>query len=379
PMYSPAIHLLSTMESNMYDTVLDPTDGAGTRAGWYLPDPLGFQVSLASSLLLQIVLGVSSNLAVLVLYGLRRLEDSLSNMVTMNLHVLDTLTCVVCAPLTVGVVWLPLGCDVALLCCVTFSTLLLALLGFFLPFLEMELFRSPAPAATRQNRTALCVSVIEYRAELGLYYHLLLQVPAFFTTAAAMLVAYARILRALHVDSRFQRYQSQRRKRKKGSEPGAGPGEAKGPSQVVLCVPSPCECGPRSLSSRRCAVKRHWEHQKRVFRMSLVIVSTFLLCWAPSPSRLLIKLRLCFLAMAYGTTVFHPLLYAFRKKRVVSVLQVDPAPGGAVIHNSWVEPSKGRWARPAGTSRVPQQGAAPGFCAVSPPAEALGGRELWWG
>ncbi|RXM94552.1 putative G-protein coupled receptor 22 [Acipenser ruthenus] len=117
----------------------------------------------------------------------------------------------------------------------------------------------------------------------------------------------------------------------------------------------------------RRAVKRHRdrrERQKRVFRMSVIIISTFLGCWAPisvvnllilclGPSDSLVTVRICFLALAYGSTVFHPLLYAFTRqklrkvlkskvrKRVVSLLQVDPAPSGTVIHNSWVEPRKG--------------------------------------
>lgn len=97
--------------------------------------------------------------------------------------------------------------------------------------------------------------------------------------------------------------------------------------------------------------------------MSLIIITTFLGCWAPlsvtnllilgiGPSDSLVSLRLWFLALAYGTTVSHPLLYAFTrqklrralrakvKKRVVSLLQVDPSPGGTVIHNSWVENRK---------------------------------------
>lgn len=119
-----------------------------------------------------------------------------------------------------------------------------------------------------------------------------------------------------------------------------------------------------AIIALRRAVRRHRdrrERQRRVLKMSLIIISTFLGCWAPlsavnvlilcmGPSDSLVRLRLCFLAMAYGTTIFHPLLYAFTrqklrralktrvKKRVVSLLQVDPAPsGGTVIHNSWVE------------------------------------------
>ncbi|GLD74656.1 probable G-protein coupled receptor 22 [Lates japonicus] len=121
-----------------------------------------------------------------------------------------------------------------------------------------------------------------------------------------------------------------------------------------------------AIIALRRAVRRHRdrrERQRRVFRMSLIIITTFLGCWAPlsvinvlilgiGPSDALISLRLWFLALAYGTTVSHPLLYAFTrqklrralrakvKKRVVSLLQVDPSPGGTVIHNSWVENRK---------------------------------------
>ncbi|KAG7263261.1 hypothetical protein CRUP_022164 [Coryphaenoides rupestris] len=58
--------------------------------------------------------------------------------------------------------------------------------------------------------------------------------------------------------------------------------------------------------------------------------------------------------MAYGTTVFHPLLYAFTrqkfqkvlkskmKKRVVSIIEADPLPNNAVIHNSWIDPKRNK-------------------------------------
>ena len=130
-----------------------------------------------------------------------------------------------------------------------------------------------------------------------------------------------------------------------------------------------------AIIALRRAVRRHRdrrERQRRVFRMSLLIISTFLGCWAPisvtnmlilclGPSDTLVSLRLWFLAMAYGTTISHPLLYAFTrqklrrvlrakvKKRVVSLLQVDPSPGGTVIQNSWVEARKGRKLRLEGS------------------------------
>lgn len=50
------------------------------------------KVSLTSFLLLEIVLGLSSNLTVLVLYCMKQnLISSVSNIITMNLHVVDVL------------------------------------------------------------------------------------------------------------------------------------------------------------------------------------------------------------------------------------------------------------------------------------------------
>lgn len=53
---------------------------------------LRWQVSLTGFLLLEIILGLSSNLTVLVLYCMKQnLISSVSNIITMNLHVVDVL------------------------------------------------------------------------------------------------------------------------------------------------------------------------------------------------------------------------------------------------------------------------------------------------
>ncbi|XP_066553745.1 G-protein coupled receptor 22-like [Amia ocellicauda] len=538
------------METDGYSELLETTDGAGggwggglggggdgSEPGWYLPYPVSFQVSLTSFLMLELVLGFSSNLTVLVLYCAQsNLVDSVSNMVTVNLHVLDIIVCVLCVPLTIVIILLPLERDIALVCCfheacVTFTSiatavnvlvismdrydisvrpanrvltprragaLLAAVWGvslavFFIPFLEVELFggagaedaedggwdgalaedrlsgperaepepgsdadSAPAPAPSPgsvawRNRTLLCVGGQGYHTGLGMYYHLLIQVPIFFLAVVVMLVTYSRILQALNIriGSHFKRSQrrrgsgcggKKRRKKKKGAGGGGvvlgggGGGSSSDTKRLsqppLIPTPSPTPTSPlppplpasattpphpappptplspqvpavsggggalgaglgeggvaaaaaaamgvqasvSAIIALRRAVRRHRdrrERQRRVFKMSLVIISTFLGCWAPisvvnvlilclGPSDQLVKLRICFLAMAYGTTIFHPLLYAFTrqklrkvlktkvKKRVVSLLQVDPAPSGTVIHNSWVEPRKGRKVR----------------------------------
>ncbi|XP_071018371.1 G-protein coupled receptor 22-like [Oncorhynchus clarkii lewisi] len=548
------------METKGYSNLLETGDGQrtglleggdspGAEEGWSPPLPLGFQVSLTSVLMLELVLGFSSNLTVLVLYCAQsNLVDSVSNMVTVSLHVLDILVCLLCLPLTVAVILLPAdgsgGGSLATLCCfheacVTFTSvatainvlvisldrydisvrpatrlltprraaLLLAavwamsLAVFFLPFLEGDFFFSglevedseggkgggemdmgdltsgpesdpetptgltptrlnptgltltPSSPSTPyythhlppvwQNRTLLCVGGQGYHTGLAMYYHLLLQVPCFFIAVIVMLFTYYRILQALNIrigthikrgprasnkDSgcRIRR----RRRRRKGLSLATEGGGSSSQNQhlthpPLIPSPTPTPTSPPPFSSMplvisdsgatgvtntaattpitttpatpapqaptstdatspppvtadrpgvqasvsaiialRRAVRRHRdrrERQRRVFKMSLIIISTFLGCWAPlsmvnvlilcmGPSDSLVRVRLCFLAMAYGTTIFHPLLYAFTrqklrkalktrvKKRVVSLLQVDPAPsGGTVIHNSWVE------------------------------------------
>uniref|UniRef100_A0A6I8NTR4 G-protein coupled receptor 22 n=1 Tax=Ornithorhynchus anatinus TaxID=9258 RepID=A0A6I8NTR4_ORNAN len=425
----------SVMEPDLYSPVLETGDGANEEAGWALPFPLGFQVSLAGFLVLEIVLGFGSNLTVLVLYCAQTsLVDSVSNMVTVNLHVLDTLICLLCVPLTVAVLLLPRGRQGALLCsfheaCVTFSGVatavsvlvisldrydmsvrparrvltpprallllagawLLSLATFFIPFLEGEL---AAAATGPHNRTLPCMGGGPARAVgLAAHCHLLVQIPAFLAALAVMLVTYARILQALSLgigarrprrsQRRPNKRQRRRRRRRGGAGAGAGGegpggpgGEIRGLAQIP---PAPAPALQTSVSviiALRRAVRRHRdrrERQRRVFRMSLLIVSSFLGCWAPlsvgnllvlclGPSERLGQLRLCFLAAAYGTTVLHPLLYAFTrqklrralrgqgKRRAVSALQADRAPGAGVLHHAWVGPRKGRAAERPPTS-----------------------------
>ncbi|XP_077460079.1 G-protein coupled receptor 22 [Stigmatopora argus] len=525
--------------------LLDRQAGGGVEDDWSSPYPLGFQVSLTTVLILELVLGFSSNLTVLVLYCAQsNLVDSVSNLVTVNLHVLDILVCVLCLPLTVAVILLPangsgVGSLATLCCfheaCVTFTSvatavnvlvisldrydisvrpasrllnprragLLLAavwavsLAVFFLPFLEGDFFSSRAkdseveepeglnndfestvgtttlfyslepsilpsthPSTSShnlspvwQNRTLLCVGGQGYYTGMAIYYHLLLQVPCFFIAVVVMLFTYSRILQALNIRIGSHMMRSNRAKdstcrircrrtKKKDltlptevvssnqnqnlshpplipsptptptsppplssmpqgiSDSGAtvttvstaattpiattpatpaSPTPASGSMQTHATSPLPAasmgvQASVSAIIALRRAVRRHRdrrERQRRVLKMSLIIISTFLGCWAPlsavnililcmGPSDSLVRIRLCFLAMAYGTTIFHPLLYAFTrqklrralktrvKKRVVSLLQVDPAPiGGTVIHNSWVEGGGQRKSRKA--------------------------------
>ena len=246
--------------------VLEEQEGGGSSnspASWLMPYSLGFQVPLTAFLMLELVLGFSSNLTVLVLYcSQSNLVDSVSNMVTVNLHVLDVAVCVLCLPLTLVVVLLPPGPNLALLCCfheacVTFASiatainilvismdrydisvrpanrmlttrraaLLLAAVWvtsvavFFIPFLEEQWSSgdgaevrgqgTPLSLSSRgisatvvpawRNQTLLCIGGQGFHIGQSMYYHLILQVPIFFVTVAVMLFTYSRILRALNI------------------------------------------------------------------------------------------------------------------------------------------------------------------------------------
>lgn len=389
--------------------------------------PVSFQVSLTGFLMLEILLGLSSNLTVLALYCIKsNLISSVSNIVTMNLHVLDVLVCVCCIPLTIVVVLLSLEGDAALVCCfheacVSFASVataanvlaitldrydisvkpanrvltmgralsllaaiwVLSFVSFLVPFIEVGFFAGGSGGG-ELNQTAVenVVHANQYYTELGLYYHLLAQIPIFFFTAVVMLITYSKILQALNIriGTRFHASQKKKKTRRKkqpsmtamtpqqeatdGSQSSGGGGGGGGGRNPTLGMRTSVSV----IIALRRAVKRHRERrerQKRVFRMSLLIVSTFLLCWTPitilntvilsvGPSDLMVKLRLGFLVMAYGTTIFHPLLYAFTrqkfqkvlkskmKKRVVSIIEADPTPNNAVIHNSWIDPKRNK-------------------------------------
>ncbi|KAM3836013.1 G-protein coupled receptor 22-like, partial [Diretmus argenteus] len=119
------MHILPRLEeeatmSNV--TVTDNTEPISRTmspaAPYPYPFPVSFQVSITGFLMLEIVLGLSSNLTVLALYCMKsNLISSVSNIVTMNLHVLDVLVCVCCIPLTIVVVLLSLEGDTSLVCC----------------------------------------------------------------------------------------------------------------------------------------------------------------------------------------------------------------------------------------------------------------------
>ncbi|XP_004573150.1 G-protein coupled receptor 22 [Maylandia zebra] len=384
--------------------------------------PISFQASLTGFLLLEIILGLSSNLTVLILYCMKQnLISSVSNIITMNLHVVDVLICVCCIPLTTMVILIPLEVDTAMMCCfheacVSFTSVATAanvlaitvdrydisvrpanrvltmgravvLLGsiwalsffsFLVPFMEVGFFIRSSSYLLNQTTVVTVPHTNEYYTEVGLYYHLLAQIPIFFFTAVVMLVTYYKILQALNIriGTRFQNNLPKKKQKSKNtiSLSTATQAESTEVSQSSTGVraggnaPLGMRASVSVIIALRRAVKRHRERrerQKRVFRMSLLIISTFLFCWTPitvlntiilstGPSDLADRLRLGFLVMAYGTTIFHPLLYAFTrqkfqkvlkskmKKRVVSVVEADPTPNNVVIHNSWIDPRRNK-------------------------------------
>ncbi|XP_069763914.1 G-protein coupled receptor 22-like [Narcine bancroftii] len=381
------------MQSEINLTIHDETQNVDDNSYWTLNYPSSFQASLTGFLILEIVLGLSSNLTVLGLYCMKsNLINSVSNIITMNLHILDAVICIGCIPLTIIVILLSLE-QKALICnfheaCISFTSVATAanvlaitldrydisvkpanriltmgraimlltsvwiasFSAFTIPFIEVNFF---SLQSIWQNKTILCFGIDEFDNELGIYYHLLIQIPIFSFTVIVMLITYSKILQALNIKigSRFSTRQN-KRKRKKNiptlQHENTDQSENGRRHNIKLGVRTSVSV----IIALRRVVKQHRERrerQKRVFRMSLLIISSFLICWTPLSilntviiykglSESMVKLRLCFLILAYGTTIFHPLLYAFArqkfqkvlkskmKKRVVSIVEAAPSP-----------------------------------------------------
>ncbi|KAI1888416.1 hypothetical protein AGOR_G00184920 [Albula goreensis] len=367
-------------------TVRDNTDSISRSMASSAPYPVSFQVSLTGFLMLEIVLGLSSNLTVLVLYCMKsNLINSVSNVVTMNLHVLDVIVCVCCIPLTIVIILLSLEGNTVLVCCfheacVSFASVataanvlaitldrydisvkpanrvltmgravvllgaiwVLSFFSFLVPFMEVGFFSQDR---SDQNQTVVA-HTNQYYTELGLYYHLLAQIPIFFFTAVVMLITYSKILQALNIRIGTRFHASQKKKaRKKKTISMTTQQEATDASQSSGGGRNPMLGMRTSVSviiALRRAVKRHRERrerQKRVFRMSLLIISTFLLCWTP-----ITVLNTVILSAAPVTSwqKFQKVLKSKMKKRVVSIVEADPLPNNTVIHNSWIDPKRNK-------------------------------------
>ncbi|XP_074654012.1 G-protein coupled receptor 22-like [Tubulanus polymorphus] len=72
--------------------------------------------------------------------------------------------------------------------------------------------------------------------------------------------------------------------------------------------------------------------EKRVTKMTLIIVSTFMVCWGPHAILSIISvveklnwtlevIQLCFLALAFSTTILHPLVYVFMRQNFRKTLR----------------------------------------------------------
>uniref|UniRef100_A0A673I627 G-protein coupled receptors family 1 profile domain-containing protein n=1 Tax=Sinocyclocheilus rhinocerous TaxID=307959 RepID=A0A673I627_9TELE len=349
------------------------------------PAPVNTVHFVSAVLLLELLLGVGGNLTVLVLYcGHCSLLESVSHAVTLSLHTLDLLLCLLCLPITATLLILG-GASVphhALLCCLHESAASFASVGTALNLLLISLDRydiSVRPAnrlLTPRRATILLVGVWAVSlavpllpfleagfvsgqgegvfvhsnstvlcSEWGgsLQAHLLLQVPVFLCSLAVMLFTYSRILQALHIRiGRTPRPHRDSKRpvqrlwlRRKSPMPTVStvttqlsPAPAKGPPSMGVGA------SVSAILALRRAVRRHRdrrERQRRVFRMSVIIILSFLLCWAPlsimpllmlaiGPSDWLERLRLCFLVLAYWTVVLHPLLYAFTRQKLRKVL-----------------------------------------------------------
>ncbi|MCJ8729192.1 hypothetical protein PDJAM_G00103300, partial [Pangasius djambal] len=202
---------------------------------------LGFRATVSAVLLLELLLGVGGNLTVLVLYcGHCSLLESVSHAVTLSLHTLDLLLCLLCLPITAMLLLLGGASSPhhVLLCCLHESAATFASVGTALNLLLISLDRydisvRPANRLLTPRRAAfllagvwvvsLTLPVLPFvEAGLGsgatdgapvysnttvlcsqlvgtLQAHLFLQAPIFLCSLVVMLFTYARILQALRI------------------------------------------------------------------------------------------------------------------------------------------------------------------------------------
>ncbi len=222
-------------------SLLQAEDSVGAGLAQQEGTWLGFRATVSAVLLLELLLGVGGNLTVLVLYcGHCSLLESVSHAVTLSLHTLDLLLCLLCLPITATLLILG-GASVphhALLCCLHESAASFASVGTALNLLLISLDRydiTVRPAnrlLTPRRATILLVGVWAVSlavpllpfveagfvsgqgegvfvnsnstvlcSEWGgtLQAHLLLQVPVFLCCLAVMLFTYSRILKALRI------------------------------------------------------------------------------------------------------------------------------------------------------------------------------------
>ena len=157
--FSPILEINMQSESNI--TVRDDIDDINTNMYQPLSYPLSFQVSLTGFLMLEIVLGLGSNLTVLVLYCMKsNLINSVSNIITMNLHVLDVIICVGCIPLTIVILLLSLESNTALICCfheacVSFASVSTAINVFAITLDRYDISVKPANRILTMGRAAM--------------------------------------------------------------------------------------------------------------------------------------------------------------------------------------------------------------------------------
>ncbi|XP_046720968.1 uncharacterized protein LOC124396030 [Silurus meridionalis] len=222
-------------------TLLQSNDGVGSGLVEPEEEWLGFRATVSAVLFLEFLLGVGGNLTVLVLYcGHCNLLESVSHAVTLSLHTLDLLLCLLCLPITA--ILLLLGGTSSphhvLLCCLHESAATFASVGTALNLLLISLDRydisvRPANRLLTPRRAAfllagvwvvsLTLPVLPFvEAGLGsettdgapvysnstllcsqlvgtLQAHLFLQAPIFLCSLAVMLYTYSRILRALRI------------------------------------------------------------------------------------------------------------------------------------------------------------------------------------
>ena len=300
---------------------------------------------LSSALLLEIIIGLSCNLAVLVVYHLnRRTMKTVSNLIITNLNVMDTLFCITSIPVTLSLILTARnkGGQEPLLCYLHEATVSFASCGsaINLLFISLDRYQTIITPLTRRftiQNVRYVIGAIWALALTGLISPLLSVDIGALTQEHFMFINNSNLPCNLWIEIARHNYYY---------ELYYVVLYVISNSVMLFCYTRIFRAARNRLSIRTALIKatlfnipgaRNADHnakmqERRVTKMTLSIVSTFMICWGPHaattvvvittrPTFTLDVMQMCFLTLAYMSTALHPLLYAFMRKNFRSAFK----------------------------------------------------------
>lgn len=302
-----------------------------------------YKATLSTILIIEMLAGVISNIAVLFSYHIdKKFNHTVGDMFITNMNIVDILICLVSIPMSITALLSestpPLFCffhEASVLFANVASavnvlvisldrhdkilhtverrftpknvrwiislTWLLAIVGFCTPFFGIEPtgFKA-AVEADAVNGSRHCYVWISLSSRH--FYYELYAIPVFFIASSVMIYAYYGILQVTKVKSIHSALVRA--------------------TTLNMQTKDPTKNGGRRIA----AVNNVIDPERRVSRTTTIIILTFIVCWGPhtiisiaivaygKPIPLIDLFEWWLLALAYTTTLMHPILYVFMRR-----------------------------------------------------------------